>query len=256
MSCQPSLERAGELIQLVNHLLRGSAVPLCGLEARRVVCQCRRRSVFLSISSCFFQRRSLSLRSCRLTRVQICFQLSVTHSAGPGSPFWLPSLSLSLCLSNFMSSSSTLPSSPSQSLAQLFLSFTTTSSLSLSLSLARSQGFDQQHMLRQPDSRQEQDILSTTRKYSTIGGCTDSSVRGAHVHDGVCRRVCVCVCFHMRSIHQMCCFGYKTFFSTTRAALLKICERRPRRLSLSPGCWPEMFTRVCVCVCVCSLIIL
>lgn len=27
------------------------------------------------------------------------------------------------------------------------------------------------------------------RKYSTISGCTGSSVRGAHVHDGVCRRV-------------------------------------------------------------------
>lgn len=51
MSCQPSLERAGELIQLVNHLLRGSAVPLCGLEARRVVCQCRRRSLFFFLSA-------------------------------------------------------------------------------------------------------------------------------------------------------------------------------------------------------------
>ena len=242
MSCQPSLERAGELIQLVNHLLRGSAVPLCGLEARRVVCQCRRRSVFLSISSCFFQRRSLSLRSCRLTRVQICFQLSVTHSAGPGSPFWLPSLSLSLCLSNFMSSSSTLPSSPSQSLAQLFLSFTTTSSLSLSLSLscplpgvwpaahAATAGLSTRtrHFIHDPK------ILDNRRLHRLI--CQGRTCAWRCV--STC--VCVCVCFHMRSIHQMCCFGYKTF-----------CERRPRHLSLSPGCWPEMFTRVCVCVCVC-----
>ncbi len=87
MSCQTSLELVKKCIQLINHLLHWSVVLLCGLEAWCVVCRCRCCSVFLSISSCFFQQSSPSLCSCRLTRVQICFQLSVTHSAGQALVF-------------------------------------------------------------------------------------------------------------------------------------------------------------------------
>lgn len=68
--------------RLINHLLHGPVVLLCGLEARRVVSQCRLCSAFLSISSCFAVSLQLSL-----TRVQICFQLSVTHSASQALSF-------------------------------------------------------------------------------------------------------------------------------------------------------------------------
>lgn len=59
----------------INHSLRGSALPLCSIGAWRLVRQCRPCSAFLSINSCFTSSLQLSL-----TRVQICFQLSVTHS--------------------------------------------------------------------------------------------------------------------------------------------------------------------------------
>ena len=202
MSCQPSLERAGELIQLVNHLLRGSAVPLCGLEARRVVCQCRRRSVFLSISSCFFQRRSLSLRSCRLTRVQICFQLSVTHSAGPGSPFWLPSLSLSLSLSVCLTSCHLrphfLPLPPSLSLNSFFRSQPRPLSLSLSRPLpgvwpaahAATAGLSTRtrHFIHDPK------ILDNRRLHRLICQGRTCAWR--------CVSTCVCVCVFSYEVHS------------------------------------------------------
>lgn len=60
----------------INHSLRGPALLLCSAEAWRLVRQCRPCSAFLSINSCFTSSLQLSL-----TRVQICFQLSVTHSA-------------------------------------------------------------------------------------------------------------------------------------------------------------------------------
>lgn len=127
MSCQTSLEPLKEFIQLINHLLRRSVVLLCGLEAWCVVCRCRCCSAFLSISSCFFQRSAPSLCSCRLTRVQICFQLSVTHSAGRALVFG------SVCpLSAYLSWCHLLPYSPflhlpPSLLFQPYLSFFTTS---------------------------------------------------------------------------------------------------------------------------------
>ena len=202
MSCQPSLERAGELIQLVNHLLRGSAVPLCGLEARRVVCQCRRRSVFLSISSCFFQRRSLSLRSCRLTRVQICFQLSVTHSAGPGSPFWLPSLSLSLsvCLTSCHLRPHFLPLPPSLSLNSFFRSQPRPLSLSLSLSPAP-RGLTSSTCC---DSRtlDKNKTFYPRPENTRQSAAAPTHLSGAHMCMTVCVDVCVCVCVFSYEVHS------------------------------------------------------
>lgn len=126
MSCQPSLEPVKEFIQLVNHLLRWSVVLICGLEARRVVCRCRRRrrSVFF-----FSFSRQLLLPA----RPSVTPQLSANKSSDLLPAFSHPLsrarlsflapfvLALPLSLSIFMSSSST----------HLFL---------LSLSLSRSRG--------------------------------------------------------------------------------------------------------------------
>lgn len=77
----------------INHSLHGPALLLCSIEAWRLVRQCRPCSAFLSINSCFTSSLQLSL-----TRVQICFQLSVTHSAIQTLFFgiWFFSLALSL----------------------------------------------------------------------------------------------------------------------------------------------------------------
>lgn len=78
----------------INPPPRGSALLLCSIEAWRLVRQCRPCSAFLSINSCFTSSLQLSL-----TRVQICFQLSVTHSAIQTLLFgiWFLSPSLSFC---------------------------------------------------------------------------------------------------------------------------------------------------------------
>lgn len=76
----------------INHSLHGSALLLCSIEAWPLVRQCP-CSAFLSINSCFTISLQLSL-----TRVQICFQLLVTHSAIQALLFGIWWLSLSLCL--------------------------------------------------------------------------------------------------------------------------------------------------------------
>lgn len=77
----------------INHSLGGPALLLCSTEAWRLVRQCRPCSAFLSINSCFTSSLQLSL-----TRAQICFQLSVTHSSIQTLLFgiWFLSLSISL----------------------------------------------------------------------------------------------------------------------------------------------------------------
>lgn len=93
LQSSPSVHKSRETTSVarkgsINHPLRGSA-PL--LEAWRLVRRWRPSSASLSINSCFTISLQLSL-----TRVQICFQLSVTHSAIQALLFWhLISLSLS-----------------------------------------------------------------------------------------------------------------------------------------------------------------
>lgn len=155
-----------EFIQLINLLLLWSGVPSRGLEARRVVYRHRRCccSVFLSISSCFFQQGSLSLCSCRLTRVQICVQRSVTQPARLSFFLYLPlplsRFTLSIYLSIFVIflhafQFHSVPSSVSiqhHNPLSLISLFPPSLTLSLPPSVPGVNQLCQNHMLQQPDS--------------------------------------------------------------------------------------------------------